>query len=404
MPSYSYLARDEQGKAVTGTMVAPTQEALADELKRMGYLVTRTRELREDRVGFESLLQHVQRVSFDELVLFNIQLSKMIQVGIPLLTALKVLEAQTANRRLRGAIGDVARNVEAGLSFSEALTRHPRIFSPLFVSMIEAGETSGKLDEILSRLAQFAQHQAELRQQLTTALTYPCLLFIVGVGIVVFLVTGIIPKFMKIFLEAGVPLPLPTLLLHRLSEVVRHHGVWMLLVVVGVGVALSQSLRTPQGRRHWDAWLLRLPVIGSLVRHVALSRFARTFETLTSSGVPILESLAIVEQTTGNAVLGDVVRSVQTSVRQGGSLAEPLKVSQEFPPMAVQMISVGESSGTLDHMLGQLADHYDLLVRHGIKRATAFVEPLFLAIMGGGVAFIMASMLLPLFRMVSVIR
>ena len=403
MPSYRYTARDERGKVVVGTMVASTTEVLADQLKRMGYLVTKSRELSQE-VTVESLFQRLQRVSDDELVLFNVQLSKMIQVGIPLVTALKTLEAQTEDRRLRDAIGDVARNVEAGLSFSESLQRHPRLFSALFINMIQAGEISGKLDEILRRLAELSQRQAELRQQLTTALTYPCLLLVVGIAIITFLVTSIIPKFMKIFLEAGVALPLPTWLLYRLSELLRHHGLWILAGTVGLVAAIRQYLRAPQGRRQFDRRVLTLPVLGPLMKQVVIARFARTLGTLVSSGVPILESLAIVEQTVGNVVIGDVVKTVQTSVRQGGSLADPLKVSQEFPPMAVQMITVGEASGTLDYMLGQIADHYDQLVAHGMKRATAFVEPIFLIIMGGMVAFIMASVLLPLFRMVNVIH
>lgn len=403
MPNYRYTARDERGNAVAGTLAAPTLEALADQLKRTGYLVTQTREVAEGAT-MEGVLQGLRRVSYDDLVLFNVQLSKMVQVGIPLVSALSTLAQQTENRRLREAIGDVARTVEAGASFSEALGRHPSIFSNLFVNMIQAGEISGKLDEVLRRLAEFTRHQASLREQVKTALTYPAILLIVGVAVIGFLVTGIIPKFMKIFLEAGVALPLPTAILYRVSQLVRGYWAWGLGGLALAGWASSRWIHTPQGRRTLDPMLLELPVIGPLVRKVALSRFARTLETLLSSGVPILESLSIVEKTCGNVVIEDVIRTVQTSVKQGGAISDPLKMSQEFPPMVVQMISVGEASGTLDHMLGEIADHYDELVQHGIKRVTAFVEPVFLMIMGGMVAFIMASILLPLFGMVNVVR
>ena len=403
MPSYRYTARDERGNAVTGTLAAPTLEALADQLKRTGYLVTQTREVAQGAT-VEGVLQGLQRVRYDDLVLFNVQLSKMVQVGIPLASALATLAQQTEHARLREAIGDVAKNVEAGASFSEALGRHPRIFSPLFINMIQAGEMSGKLDEVLRRLAEFSRHQASLREQVKTALTYPAVLLVVGVAVMGFLVTGIIPKFMKIFLEAGVPLPLPTAIVSHISQLVRAYWLWGLCGIALGGWAVSGWVRTPQGRRTIDPMVLRLPVVGPLARKVALSRFARTLETLLSSGVPILESLSIVEKTCGNMVIGDVVGAVQAAVKHGGTISDPLKISREFPPMVVQMITVGEASGTLDHMLRQIADHYDELVQHGIQRVTTLIEPIFLIVMGGMVAFIMASILLPLFRMVNVVR
>ncbi len=401
MPTFTYTARDERGKAVTGTMGAQTAEDLADQLKRMGYLVTRAREVREGSAATWSLRR---RVPYDELVLFNVQLSKMIRVGIPLMTALKTLETQTTHRTLREAISDVALAVEGGAGFSEALTRHPAIFSRLFVSMIRAGEVSGKLDEILSRLAEFSQRQAQLREQLKTAMTYPCLLLVFGLAIITFLITGIIPKFMKIFVEAGVPLPWPTQLLFAISQAVRHYGLFMAAAAVGIGLWLARYLRTPMGRRQFDSALLRTPVVGHLARQAALAQFARTFETLATSGVPILESLSILEQTCGNVIIGEAITQVERTVSQGGSIAEPLAASRQFPPMAIQMITVGEASGTLDHMLGEIADHYDQMVRHGIARLTALIEPLFLGIMGTMVAFIMASVLLPLFKLINVVH
>ncbi|MBI3324667.1 MAG: type II secretion system F family protein [Candidatus Omnitrophica bacterium] len=403
MPSYTYLARDERGKAVSGTMTAPTAEALADELRRMGYLVTRAREVRR-RTRLEWLAERLSRVSYDELVLLTLQLSKMVQVGIPLLTAIKTLEAQTENRRLRRALETVGNDLESGNSFSQALARHPRIFSQLFVGMVRAGESSGRLDEILRRLADFHQRQAELRQQLQTAMTYPFLLMVVGVGVVTFLMIGIIPKFMHIFLEAGVPLPLPTLMIYHMSQLVRRGWLGIILAFVASVAGVGAILRTPQGRRYADRRLLALPVIGPLVRRVALARLAGTLGALVSSGVPILESLELVERTVGNTVIEEVVRAVHKSVQRGGGLTGPFQASGQIPPMAVQMIAVGESSGTLDHMLAQLAEHYDQMVHHAIKRLTAFVEPAFLLVMGAVVAFIMASVLLPMFRMVNVIN
>ena len=403
MPNYRYTARDERGTQVSGTLLAPNPDALADQLKHMGYLVTQARELAEGG-SVESLFQRWRGIPSHDLVLFNVQLSRMVQVGIPLVTALDTLSRQIDNPRLRDAVTDVARNVENGESFSEALARRSSVFSPLFINMVRAGEVSGKLDEVLRRLAAFAKHQAELREQVKTAMTYPALLLLVGTGVVLFLMLGIIPKFIKIFVEANVPLPLPTLILSRLSQWLRAY--WLLLggALAAGWVGLTAYVRTPAGRRQRDALLLSLPVLGVLVRQAAISRLARTLETLFSSGVPILESLSIAELTCGNVVVADVCRNAQTSVKQGGPLSDPLRVSGQFPPMVVQMITVGEASGTVDHMLHEIADHYDELIQHSLKRLTTLIEPVFLIVMGGLVAFIMASVLLPLFRMVNVIR
>ena len=403
MPSYHYTARDERGNAVSGTLAAMNSEALADQLKRTGYLVTHSREVFEGAT-IEGLLQRLRGVSDEDMVLFNVQLSKMVQVGIPLVTSLETMTRQTGNTRLREAVGDVARHIESGASFSEALARHPVIFSPLFINMVRVGEVSGKIDEILRRMAACAKSQAELREQLKTALTYPMLLLVVGISVMAFLILGIIPKVMKIFLETGVPLPLPTQLLYQASQVLSRDWIVILGVLIAAIVGLGRYARTPDGRRRFDTVLLHLPVVGDLARKAALSRFARALETLLASGVSILESLAIAEQTCGNTVIADVCRTAQASVKRGGMISDPLRVSGEFPPMIVQMIMVGESSGTLDQMLGEIADHFDELVRYGLKRATTFIEPVFLMVMGGMVAFIMASVLLPLFRMVNVVH
>lgn len=403
MPSYKYAARDQRGAAVNGTLAAPSPEALADQLTRMGYFVTSFREAAEGAAA-DGLLQRLRRVGAEDLVLLNVQLAKMVHVGIPLVGALDTLALQTEHPRLRRVVGEVAQAVEGGISFSQALSRHPAVFSPLFVNMVHAGEVSGKLDEVLRRLALFAKREAELNEQIKTASAYPKVLLAVGVGVITFLLAAIIPKFMKIFQEANVPLPLPTRLIYQLSELLRHHwlllGFGLLTAVVGV----RQALRTPSGRRLADSLLLRIPVVGELARKAVLSRLCRTLETLFSSGVPVLESLEIAEKTCGNMVLADVMRQVQESVKQGKAISEPLKAHPAFPPMVVQMIVVGEASGTLDQMLGEIAGHYDELVQHGIKRVTALMEPAFLMVMGAMVAFIMASILLPMFKMVNVVR
>lgn len=403
MPQYRYTARDERGNAISGALSAQSPEALADQLKRMGYLITRAEEHADGRAA-GAVWARWCWINADDLVLFNVQLSKMVQVGIPLVTALDTLAQQEEHPRLRQVIREVARNVEAGSSFSKALGRHPAVFSELVINMVAAGEMSGKLDEILRRLATFAKHQADLRQQLATAMTYPLVLFVVGCAAAAFLLLHVIPKFITLFLESDVPLPLPTYVLYQLSQLLRRYWLAAIGALLAVGWGLRALIRAPQGRRWFDTLLLRIPVIGDLAGKAALSRLTRTLETLLSSGVPILESLAIAELTCGNTVIADACRAGQASVKRGGSLSDPLRASRDIPPMVAQMVAVGETSGTLDQMLGEIAEHYDELIQHGLKRLTTLIEPIFLIVMGGMAALIMASILLPLFRMVNVIR
>ena len=403
MPNYRYTARDERGHAVSGTLAAASASALADQLRRTGYFVTKCRELAADAAG-DIQLPWLNRVGTDDLVMMNVQLAKMVHVGIPLVTALDTLMQQTAHPQLQRVVREVAKSVESGTSFSEALSLHPQVFSRLFVSMVHAGEISGKLDEILRRLALFAKRHAELRQQLMTALTYPCVLAVMGAGITVFLLVGIIPKFMKIFIEANVPLPLPTVILSRLGEALRSNGLALLVVTGSALAGLTWWFGTAVGRRQRDAVILKLPVLGELVRRASLADMASTLETLLASGVPVLESLAIAEQTCGNVAIAEVCRMAQQRVKEGGAMSVALQDSGQCPPMVVQMVAVGESSGTVDQMLGEIAGHYDELVQHSIKRLMTLIEPVFLIVMGGMIALIMASVLLPLFRMVNVIH
>ncbi len=403
MPLYLYKARDASGKLVRGTLEARGKEELVERLRKLGYLTTQVSETLPG-ISIESFFDRFRRVRLEDMTLFNIQLSNMINAGIGVLTNLTALSKQIENKRLQEAVANVARGVESGEGFSEALAKYPHVFAPIFVSMVKAGEASGKLDTILTRYSVFSEQQHELNQKVRSALFYPAILFFAGVAVILFIVSTIIPQFVEIFSKSGVRLPLLTMTLYHVGMGLRYYWIWILLLIAGTFIGGKFYVDTEKGRLWLDELKLRLPVIGRLYRKAALSRFARTLGTLVASGVPILESLDIVEEVVGNQVLARVVENLRHSVEKGEHIAESLKISEEFPPDIVQMIRVGEETGNLDGMLNKIADFYDLSLGYSIKRLTSLIEPVFLVIMGSIVAFIMASMLLPIFDMIHIIK
>ncbi|MDD4909640.1 MAG: type II secretion system F family protein [Candidatus Omnitrophica bacterium] len=403
MAVYNYRARDKAGSAVKGAMEAAAKDEVVERLRKMGYMATQVRESLPG-IKIESLFEGLKRVSTEDMIIFNVQLSNMIGSGISILTSLDTISRQIENRRLRQIISGVARGVEAGESFSQALSRHPGVFRQLFISMVRAGESSGKLDVILARYAVFAEQQEDLRQKIKGALFYPAILLAAGIAVTLFVVTFIIPQFAQIFLKAGITLPLPTLILYKIGMGIKHFWYAIILFIIVSGLALRYYAGTKSGRLKCDRLKLNLPVLGPLHRKAAISGFSRTLSTLIASGVPILEALATVKGVIGNEVLENVIDNVRGAVEKGEGIAATLKVSNEFPPDTVQMISSGEESGALDKMLNKVADFYDMSLGHAVKKMTAVIEPLFLAVMGCMVGFIMLSMLLPIFDMMKILR
>ncbi len=403
MPAYAYKARDATGKPVKGTMDAANKEELIDKLHKMGYMTTQVTEAIPG-IKIETVFDKLRGVSTEDMIIFNVQFSNLISAGIPILNSLDTLAKQIENKRLKETVGDVARNIEAGDSFSDALARYPRIFSKLFINMVRAGEASGKLGLVLRRFAEFIEHQADLRQKIKGALFYPVILLFAGMAVTLFIVTFIIPQFAEIFLKAGIHLPLVTLILYKLGITIKHFWFSFILLAMVIILGVRFYAQTERARFLIDRVKLRLPILGPLYRKAAISGFARTLATLVASGVPILQSLDIVKEVIGNEVLGRVVGNVRTSVERGQSLSEPLKISEEFPPDTVQMISVGEETGNLEGMLNKISDFYDMSLGYSIKKLTTVIEPLLLVVMGCMVGFIMASMLLPIFDMIKILR
>ena len=403
MPTYIYKARDATGKLVKGSMDATNRDELTEKLNRMGYMTTRVTEAISG-IKIESAFEKFKRISTEDMIIFNVQLANMINSGIPILVCLDTLDKQIENKRLRETVGEIKRNLEAGDSFSQALTRHPRVFSKLFMNMVKVGEASGKLDTVLTRFAEYTERQADLNQKIKGALFYPIILLFAGIAVTLFIVTTIIPQFAEIFMKAGIRLPMPTMILYKVGTWLKHYWYVVGLVIIMACVAVRFYVRTRKGRLVFDRLTLKIPIVGSLLRKVCIARFSRTLATLVSSGVSILQSLDITREVIGNEVLGRVIGNVRGSVEKGEKIAEVLKVSEEFPADTVQMISVGEETGNLDGMLNKIADFYNMSIGYSIKKLTTVLEPLFLVIMGGMVGFIMASMLLPIFDMMKVLR
>jgi type IV pilus assembly protein PilC len=376
---------------------------VAEKLRRMGCTPVRITKVFTG-LTLEQLEWNFRRIRTQDIVMFNVQLANMLNSGLSVVSSLDILQKQNENKRLSEVIGRVSRSVEAGESFSQALAKHPKVFPNLFVSMVKAGEAGGGLDEILNRYAEFAETQADLQRKIREALYYPIILIVAATGVIVFIATALIPKFVEIFNRAEISLPLPTIILYGIGTAIRQF--WYVIILSGVLIVLGlrRYLKTETGKFGFDKVSLKLPILGPIVRKSCISRFARTLSTLIGSGVPILESLDIVTDVVNNQVLGLVIRQMRQSVEKGERLAASLKVSEEFPPDTVQMISVGEESGNLEKMLNKISDFYDRATGYSIKKLVASLEPILLLVMGAVVAFTMASMLLPMFNMVKLLK
>ncbi|MFH1046121.1 MAG: type II secretion system F family protein [Candidatus Omnitrophota bacterium] len=403
MTTFLYRARDNAGKLVRGVIEALAKPEVADKLRRMGYSPV---DISESSGSFrlEDLSKIFQRISTEEMIMFNLQLSNMLDSGLSIMSSLDTLKKQIENRRLKEIIASVGRNVEGGMNFSQSLALHPRVFPRLLVNMVAAGEASGNLDKVLARYAAFAEAQADLEQKIRGALFYPMILMIAATLVIVFIVTFVIPQFVEIFGRSGIALPLPTIILYKAGNFIKQFWYGLGIGLFALGLLVKKYASTKDGKLFFDRLSLKLPVIGLLVRRTCISRFARTLATLVGSGVPILQSLDIVREVVNNEILGQAVYQMRLAAEKGERLAAALKVSAEFPLDIVQMIAVGEETGALEDMLNKVSDFYDRAIGYSIKKLTTLLEPAFLLVMGSIVAFIMASMLLPMFDMITLLR
>lgn len=403
MATYDYKARDEGGKLLSGTLEGSSREEVAQKLRKMGYMPTGIREIMTG-MTLEDIGERFRGIKVEDIIIFNVQLANMIDSGLSILSSLQAIENQLENKKLRRIIGEVRRSIEGGSTFSGALEKHGDVFSKLFVSTVKAGEASGNLNVVLNRLAVYVEQQNDLRQKVKNALFYPAVLLVTGLAVIVIIVTFVMPQFVEIFRDAHVPLPLPTIILYNFGIILKKFWYLIVFAVFLCTIAIKTYARTQAGRLRFDRWKLNAPVTGPLVRKVVISRFSRTLATLLGSGVPVLQALDIMRDVVGNEVFARVIAHVRESVEDGQPLAQPLKVSEEFPADTVQMVAIGEQTGKLDHMLNKNADFYDTAVEYSIKKITTLIEPAFIILMGIVVGFIMASMLLPIFDMIKTMR
>jgi type IV pilus assembly protein PilC len=399
--TYAYKVRDRQGKLVTGTLEAESVAVVAGKLRSMGYVPVSIESnetnlsAREIKIpGFSG------RIKLKEVAVFSRQFATMINSGLTLLRSLSILADQTENKELARIVGEVRKDVERGSSLSAALAKHPKAFSRLYVAMVRSGETGGSLDSVLLRLATTIEQQVNLRRKVKSAMTYPIVVGVIVLLILIAMLIFVVPMFKGMYGDLDAKLPLPTMILLTASNIFKK---FFPLVFLGAGAsvyAAKRYVKTPAGRRRWDAYKLKAPVFGQLAHKTALARFSRSLAALVRSGVPILDALEIVADTAGNAVVAEAVADTQAAVKSGDSLAKPLEAHPVFPPMVTQMIAVGEETGALDELLEKIADFYDAEVEATVDALTSLIEPLLIVVMGMSVGGMVIALYMPMFSII----
>jgi type IV pilus assembly protein PilC len=409
MALYSYVAKDALGKVVRGTSEAENEHMLVRRLRERGYWVQKVTQEQAagapEAVGAPARTRFKftlwSRVSGRDLAIFCRQFATMINAGVSLVRCLSVLEEQSTSARLKEIIREISASVQAGETLSRSVSRWPRVFSPLFVGLVRAGEVGGVLDETLNRLATFLEEDQKLRRKVRSAMTYPTLVLMFAAGIVIGLVTFILPKFMDLFKELGIKeLPWMTQKMVDISNLFTTRWYVLIIALVLFVVAVRQYTQTRTGLRHWHWLKLRLPVFGKLNHKVALARFSRTLSTLMTSGVTILQALETTAGAIDNEIMADAILAARSAIREGERIGDPLAKSGLFPPMVVQMITIGEETGALDAMLSKVADFYEAEVDATLQSLTAALEPVLIVTLGVIVGFIVISMFLPLIAVI----
>jgi len=403
--TFAYKVRDQSGKLVEGQLDAEDATIVVGKLRQMGYTPIAVEAKHDNKLKADIKIPGFSgRVKLRDVAVFSRQFATMINSGLSLIRALAILADQTENPELARVAGEIRLDVEKGVSLSQALSKHPKVFSRLYIAMVRSGEIGGVLDAVLVRLADTIEAQVELRRKVRSAMTYPVVALSLCLLIATAMLLFIVPQFKAIYTDLGGQLPLPTRVLISVSNILKSYFL-VVLALAGVGVYLFRRwINTEKGRIVWDAFKLRVPVFGLLTRKTALARFSRTLAALTRSGVGILEALDIVAETAGNETVSIALRDTQSAVKRGDTLARPLEQHEVFPPMVTQMISVGEETGALDEMLDKIADFYDSEVSTTVDALTSLIEPLMIVVMGTIVGGMIISLYLPMFNIIKLIK
>jgi type IV pilus assembly protein PilC len=398
---FQWSGKTTKGTIESGEMTAATKEDVIAQLRKKNIAATIVTEKAKKTSG----LAFAGRVSDKDIVVFTRQFATMIDAGLPLVQALDILSTQVENKRLSHTLAQVKTDVESGATYADALKKHPRIFSELYVNMVAAGEAGGILDTILNRLASYIEKAMKLKKKVKGAMVYPAVVTTIAVGVIAVIMIFVVPTFSKMFASLGGTLPLPTRMIVSLSNFIAGIGGLLVLgAIIAFIVFIVQVRKTEKGKHIIDKILLKLPIFGPLLNKVAVAKFTRTLGTLVSSGVPILDGLEITAKTSGNKVVEYAILDVRKGVVGGKTLAEPITKAKVFPPMVTHMIAVGESTGALDAMLSKIADFYDDEVDAAVSNLTAMMEPLLMVFLGGAVGFIVVSMYLPIFKLITLIK
>jgi type IV pilus assembly protein PilC len=428
MPKFSYVAMDSRGKETKGTLEVGNQSEAIARLKEMGYFPTKVSEQAKTKdktkekaaptaapkksTGLNrSINLNIKipglsgRVKSKVLTAFTRQLATLVDAGLPLLRGLRVLEKQERNLTLKEIVAKLGLSIEGGSTFSEALAQHPKVFNKLYVNMVKAGELGGVLEVVLARLSEFMEKAQKIKGKVIAAMFYPCAVMFVAVCILTVLMVWVVPRFQEIFKDMipGEKMPGFTLFVLSVSNAVAHHFVVTACTVALFITALLLFIRTNTGRHLWDRFKLHAPILGPVILKVAISRFSRTLGTLISSGVPILQALTIVKETSGNVIVGDAVAAVHESVKEGETITAPLEASNVFPPMVISMVDVGEQTGALPEMLMKIADNYDDEVDNAVAAMTSLLEPIMIIFLAVIVGSIVIALFLPLIKLMDTI-
>jgi len=404
MTAFAYRARDERGLLVTGDMDAASKRDVFTQLDSMGLIPVSAVESKGGISAIDEFLLRFQKVKNDDLIFFTRQLQTVVRSGIPMVKGLRALEEQTSNERLRGAIKVITQDVDRGQSLSDAFSKHRGIFSEIYVGMVRSGEIGGSLEEVLTRLAELLEFQMKTQEIIKSAMRYP--IFVTSTLVIAFivLIKLVVPKFVPMFKSSKVALPLPTQILLIINNVIQNYGIFVILLIVAIGIAFFYYKRTEAGAFMIDRLKLKMPLIGSIIQKISMSRFAFILENLTKVGIPIIQTLDIVSRAVGNKYIARKIQGIAKSVEKGRGISRPLKEAKIFPPLVVHLISTGEETGSLEEMLREISSHYDREVSYSVNRLSAWIEPLMTVCLAVMVLFLALAIFMPWWNMMGVMR